>query len=306
MNNGYLKSKDNIKNIMFKTILALIPLIIAGFYKNGLKLYLNGYVSFYEMFKPLIFALIGFLIGIIVNIIYSTLIKKELKAKEACASSFHPLYGLLIASIISINTKVWLFTIITFISLLVSKFIKKDKINIIALVSLVIIFLTKMIYGFTFLNVYEQSNTLNLVALDYLIGRGSGGINTTHVLLLALSLIILCSIKTYKKDIAITSIIVYSACMIIYCIFTSQIGLILNNIFANGILFSFVFVGTDSLTSSYTSKGKIVYSTIMGISSFGLFLVYPPLSALGGIIIASISHQTIDRIVLKKMVKKDK
>ncbi len=304
MNNVYIRSKDNLKNIMFKTILALIPLILAGFYKNGIKLYINDYVSFYAMLKPLIFDLLGFIIGIIVNIIYSSIIKKDLSIKESCFSSFHPLYGILIASIISINTRIWLFSLVTFIFLLISKFINKNNINIIALTSLSLIFITKFIYGFTFLNVYEQSNTLNLVALDYLIGRGSGGINTSHVLLLAFSLIILCNIRTFKKEIPIYSSATYSLCMIVYCTLTNQIGFILDNIFANGILFSFVFVATDSLSSSYTNKGKIIYSIIIGIATFGLFLVYPPLSAMGGILIASICHKTIDNLVLKNMAKK--
>lgn len=301
MNNVYMRSKDSLKSIMFKTILALIPLIIAGFYKNGIKLYINDYVSFYGMFKPLLFDLIGFIIGIVVNIIYSTLIKKDLSVKKAMFSSFHPLYGLLIASIISINTRIWLFSLVTFIILLVSKFLKKNNINIIALTALSLIFITKFVYSFTFLNIYEQSNTLNLVALDYLIGKGSGGINTSHVLLLAFSLIILCNIRTYKKEIPIYSTIVYSLCMIVYCIYTNQIGLILENILANGILFSFIFVGTDTLSSSYTNKGKVIYSIIIGLATFGLFLVYPPLSALGGILIASICHRTIDNLVLKKI-----
>ena len=151
---------------------------------------------------------------------------------------------------------------------------------------------------------YEQSNTLNLVALDYLIGRGSGGINTSHVLLLGFSLMILCNIRTYKKEIPIYASVIYSVCMVIYCVINNQIGLILDNIFANGILFSFVFIGTDTISSSYTGKGRIIYSVIIGLSTFGLFLIYPPLSALGGILIGSICHKTIDNLVLKKLAEK--
>lgn len=304
MNNIYMRSKDSLKKIMLQIIIALIPLLIAGFYKNGIKLYTGSYVTFIGMFKPLVLDLIGFASGIIVNIIYENIIKKEKSIKDAAFSSFHPLYGLLIASVISINTKVWLFSIVVFICLFVSKFLKKDNINIMAISALIIIFVTKLIYGFTFLNFYEQVNTLHLDTLDYLIGRGSGGINTTHVILLALSFIILCNIKSYKKEIPICASIVYSACIIVYCAFNNELGTILDNIFSNGILFSFIFIATDSLSSSYTAKGKIIYSIITGLASFGLFLIYPPLSALGGILIASITHSTIDKIVLSKMIKK--
>ena len=303
MNNVYLKSNDNLKKIMFNIILALIPLLIAGFYKNGIKLYTGSFVSFIGMFKPLVLDLIGFMSGIIANILYENIIKKEKSIKEAAFSSFHPIYGILIACVISINTKVWLFSVVVFICLFGSKFLKNDNINIMAISALIIIFITKLIYGFTFLNFYEQANTLHLVTLDYLIGRGSGGINTTHVILLAVSFTILCNIKSYKREIPVCASIVYSACIIIYCIINNELGFILDNIFSNGILFSFIFIATDSLSSSYTAKGKIIYSIIIGLASFGLFLIYPPLSALGGILIASIAHSTIDKIVLSKMIK---
>ena len=300
MNNVYLRSKDNLKKIILKTVLALLPLIIAGFYKNGIKLYINGYVSFIQMFKPLFYDVVGILIGLLVNIIYDRIIKKN---NNSIFNSFSPLYGLLIASVISINTNIFLFIGITFICLFISKLLPKSNINVIALTALLIIFISNLLGNFSFLNIYEQNNKLNLIALDYLIGRGSGGINTTHVLLLSLSLLVLWTIKSYKREIPIYSAIFYSACMIIYCTITNNVGYILENIFANGILFSFIFIAPDSLSSPYTSKGKIIFGILIGISTFGLFLLYPPLAALGGIVIVSMCHSTIDKIVLKTMKK---
>lgn len=293
MNNVYIRSNINLKKIILTYILALTPLLLAGFYKNGIKLYIDDYVSLSLMFKPLILDILGFGIGLFVNLIYDKVIKKE---KGSVFSSFHPLYGLLIASIISINTNILLFIGVTFIVLFISKFIKNLNINVVAVAALIIIFITKYSNGFTFLNIYEQTNKLSLNSLDYLIGRGSGGINTTHVILLVLSLIILCKQNYYKKEIPLYSTIVYSISMLGYCIFNNNIGAIFDNIFTNGILFSFVFIGTDSLSSSYTSKGKIVYSVILGLVTFGLYLIYPPLSSIGGILIASICHITIDRL----------
>ena len=70
MNKTYLKAKDNIKSINLNIFIALLPLLFTGFYKNGLKLYMNNLVSVYGLFKPLLFDIIGLLCGIIVNIIY--------------------------------------------------------------------------------------------------------------------------------------------------------------------------------------------------------------------------------------------
>lgn len=292
MNKTYLKAKDNIKSINLNIFIALLPLLFTGFYKNGLKLYINNLVSVYGLFKPLLFDIIGLLCGIIVNIIYNRIKKSNNKI----FNDFYPLYGLLIASVISINTNIVLFTTSTFILLLISKLLNNNKINIIAFTSLIIIFISNLLGQFTYLNLYEQKNTLTLNSLDYLIGRGSGGINTTYILVLIISLIVLSVNRYYKKEIPLYSSITFISCLTFYLIFTNKIGTILDNIFTNGILFSYIFIAPEFLTSSYTKKGKIIYSIIIGVVTFILYLFYPPLSALGGIIIASLCHRIIDKL----------
>ena len=300
MNKVFIKSNNSLKSIFKYVLLSLLPLIIYGFYKNGIKLFIQDYVSIYGLVLPLIFDFLGLIIGLLANIIYDKLITKNfINIKTSLYSSFHPIYGLLIASIISINTNLLLFIIISFTCLFISKFLKKNNLNIIALSALLIILLTDIFGTFTYLNLYEQSKVLNLVGLDYFLGMGSGGINTTCVLLLIISLLILCNKNYYKKEIPLYSSLVYIICIIIYSIFTQNIANILNNIFSNGILFSFVFIATDPLSSSYTAKGKIIYSMIIGLATFGLFLICPPLSALGGILIASICHNNIDKAMIK-------
>lgn len=292
MNKTYLKAKDNIKSINLNIFIALLPLLFTGFYKNGLKLYMNNLVSVYGLFKPLLFDIIGLLCGIIVNIIYNRIKKSNNKI----FNDFYPLYGLLIASVISINTNIALFTTSTFILLLISKLLNNNKINIIAFTSLIIIFISNLLGQFTYLNLYEQKNTLTLNSLDYLIGRGSGGINTTYILVLIISLIVLSVNRYYKKEIPLYSSITFISCLTFYLILTNKIGTILDNIFTNGILFSYIFIAPEFLTSSYTKKGKIIYSIIIGVGTFILYLFYPPLSALGGIIIASLCHRVIDKL----------
>lgn len=300
MNKVFIKSNNSLKSIFKYVLLSLLPLIIYGFYKNGIKLFIQDYVSIYGLVLPLIFDFLGLIIGLLVNIIYDKLITKNfINIKTSLYSSFHPIYGLLIASIISINTNLLLFIIITFTCLFISKFLKKNNLNIIALSALLIILLTDIFGTFTYLNLYEQSKVLNLVGLDYFLGMGSGGINTTCVLLLIISLLILCNKNYYKKEIPLYSSLVYIICIIIYSVFTQNIETILNNIFSNGILFSFVFIATEPLSSSCTAKGKIIYSIIIGLATFGLFLICPPLSALGGILIASICHDYIDKAMIK-------
>lgn len=300
MSKVFIRDKINLKKINFIWFLAVLPMVLAGFYKNGIKLYNMKLVSIYGMFKPLIFVIIGFIIGILVNIIYERIIKKSKEnLSHAAFSSFHPFYGVLVASTISINTNLIIFSVCVFICFLISKFFNNSLVNSIALTSLLIILITDLLGDFSYLNVYEKANNLNLGALDYLIGRGSGGINTTHVILLIVSLIILGIQNFYKKEIPIYSSIVFLILITGYSIYKNMLGDILDIFFSNGILFSYVFVASDTLSSPYTQKGRVIYSLIIGIFTFGLYLVYPPLSALGAIVLASIASPTIDKICSK-------
>ena len=290
-----IKSDNSIKRISYMYILSLLPLILFGFYKNGISLYIKKYINFIEMFKPLLFIVLGFSIGALVNIIYEKYIKKNKdKLKDIVFSSFHPIYGILIACIISINTNIILFSIVSFIILLISKFIKNNKNNYVALSALIIFFIMNIFNKFSFLNIYESSNKFNLNAVDYMLGKGSGGIFTTSIILLIVSFIFLYNIKTYKKSISITSIITFIILVIVYSILKNDIGNIMNILFTNGILFSFIYIATDTISSSYTKEGKVIYGVIVGIGTFLLYLVNPALSSLGGILIASILNSIID------------
>ena len=289
-----IKDDTSIKKISLTYILSLLPLILYGFYKNGIYLYIKKYISLPKMFKPLLLILIGFLIGASVNIIYLKLIKKSKdNIIDIIFSSFHPIYGILIASIISINTNILLFSVVTFAVLFISKFIN-NKINLISLSSLIIFFIMNVLNKFTFMNIYEQSSSFKMNAIDYMFGRGSGGILTTNILLIVLSFIILYNSKVYKKNIAIYSSIVFILLTTIYCILSKNIGNIMNMLFTNGILFSFVYVATEPVSSSYTKYGKEIYGILVGILTFIFYLINPALSSLGGILIASIFNSLID------------
>lgn len=300
MKNVYLRSTHSIKNISFKLFLCLTPLIISGVYKNGIKLYINNLVGIYGLLKPILFVIIGFIIGSLVNIIYSKINKSSDSISDIILSSFHPLYGIIIASVISINTNIILFIIITFTTLLISKFIKVTKYNVMAFTALLIILIINLTSEFSFLNVYESSRTLNLNTLDYLLGMGSGGVSTSNILLLLISLIFLLREDYYKKEIALYSIIIFSFLIIIYSIYNNEVGLILENIFSYGTLFSFIFIAPDPLSSSYTKKGKIIFGILIGTIAFGLYLIEPSLAALGAILIVSLLYKFIDSILLQK------
>ena len=289
-----IKSNNSIRKMCYTYLISLMPLILFGFYKNGISLYLKGYVNILVMFKPLIFVLIGAIAGIVSNIIYEKKNKTNKNLKEMIFSSFHLIYGILIACVASINTNIILFGIVTFVVLFISKFIKTNKVNVVALASL-IIFLIMSIFGkFSFLNLYESSTKFNMNGIDYLFGKGSGGIFTTNILLLTISFVILYLNKIYKRTIPVVSIIVFTICTVIYCIVDNNIIRVFEMLFTNGILFSFIFIATDSISSSYTKYGQFIYAVIVGILTFILYLIQPALASFGAIFVASILSEVID------------
>lgn len=289
------KSNNSIKRITLTYIISLLPLILFGFYKNGISLYIKKYVNILEMFKPLVIILLGFLIGATVNVIYEKKINKNKdNIKDIIFSSLHPIYGILIGCISSINTNIILFSLVTFIILLISKFTKNTKINYITLTSLIIFFIMNIFGKFSFLNAYEVSNNFNMNAIDYLFGKGNGGIVTTNILLLIISYIILYNSNIYKRNIPIYSFISFLLLTIIYCFIKNDIGNIMNMLFTNGILFSFVYIASEPNSSSYTRLGSTIYGIIVGVLSFIFYLINPALSSLGGIFITSIFNSLID------------
>lgn len=298
MNNKYIDNGQTIKKINLNILISLLPLILFGFYKNGIKLYYLGLVNILGMFRPLIFAITGFFIGIITSFIYEKYIKKNnIHFFKDSLNTFYPLYGVLIASIISINTNYFLFLLTTFFVLFISKFIRKNNINVVAFDFLIILLIMHNTSGFTFLNLYESSASLHLEPIDYFLGLGSGGVCTTCTILLIVIFIILCSKTYYKKEIAITSISTYIMCILIYGLFNSNLKLILESIFSNGLLFNFIYVAPLSMFSPCTNKGKIIYSILIGIITFLLYLIKPELASIGAIFILSLSSKLIDKLV---------
>ena len=298
MKNKYIDNRETISKININIIISLIPLLMFGFYKNGIKIYLNDLVNIIDMFKPLIFDILGFGIGILSSYIYERfIIKRSIHLFKDSLNDFYPLYGLLIASIISINTSYILFTITTFIILFISKFFKKSTPNVVALSFLILLLIMDITKGFTFLNSFENKGVFHLEPIDYFLGMGSGGINTTCTILLVISIIILFRIIYYKKEIAIISISTYILCIFIYGLVASDLKLILESIFSNGLLFNLIYVAPLSMFSPCTYKGKIIYSVLIGIITFLLYLVKPELASIGAIFVLSLSSKILDKLV---------
>lgn len=277
----FVREETNIKKIISYLYISIIPLLIFGFYKNGIK----GYDGIFIL-HPLILDLIGFASGALVSIILE---------KKKPLTSFYPFYGLLSASLVFPNTSIIVFGLICFISLFIYKKINKNNVNIVCVIALIVILISNF-YETSYLNLVINSNT-NLDGLDYLLGKGSAGLNASCTLLSLASYLYLSTKDFYKKEIPLYSFLIYSILMVIYLSFIGDINSLFVRLLSNGTIFSLVFVSTMGTTSSYTKRGRICYALILGILMFILSFSFPSLAVISAIFLVSIMHKYIDKLL---------
>ena len=277
----FVREETNIKKIISYLYISIIPLLIFGFYKNGIKSYDGIYIL-----HPLILDLVGFASGTVVSIILE---------KKKPLTSFYPFYGLLSASLVFPNTSIIVFGLICFISLFIYKKINKDNVNIVCVIALIVILISNF-YETSYLNLVINSNT-NLDGLDYLLGKGSAGLNASCTLLSLTSYLYLSTKAFYKREIPLYSFLTYSILMVIYLSFIGDINSLFVRLLSNGTIFSLVFVSTMGTTSSYTKRGRICYALILGILLFILSFSFPSLAVISAIFLVSIMHKYIDKLL---------
>jgi len=294
-NNVYVRSHRSIKNISLVRIGLLVPLIIYGFYKNGIYLFVNKYATVLGMFKPLLFIIIGGLIGAIINLFYEFVIKKNRsKLIDLLFSSFHIEYGMLLGCVTSLNTNILLFSVTTFALLFISKFIRK-RVNVMAIVFIIIYVLQMYLFKeYSFANNYETSRAFSLDFMDYMVGRGTGGIASTHIILLIVSMLGISVSNNNKSYITISSIVTAILLFGAYSIVSKNtLGALL---LTNNILFVYTYIATDYITSSYTATGGVIFGILVGVLTFGFYFINPILSPFIAVAVVSLFNRLIDKI----------
>jgi len=253
------KDKNNLVNTYF---IALIPLLIFSFYKNGILLYTNNLINLKNIFIPLYF----YIISTIVAIIVSKIIKEDLKENI--------LISLVCSLGISINTNMIIYPFLLFALLFIINCIKrkiKTPFNYTSLIRILLV-LSLLLNSYSYLNIGEILNKFNYNAFDNFLGFNIGGIATSSLFLVIISFIILSFNKYYKKEVAIFASLSFILTSLI-CFFiiknNSNLSLLLNGT----VYFSFVFVGADFKITPYSKKGMILYGIIIGISASLLSLV---------------------------------
>ena len=121
----FIKSKNKTSKMMRNVLISLVPIILFGFYKNGIIPYINGKINIIGMLYPLIFVILG---GVFTYFIEKFLArfflkKKDLELKKYMHSSFSILPGVFLSLILPINTPIWVLLFGSFISIGLGKIV---------------------------------------------------------------------------------------------------------------------------------------------------------------------------------------
>ncbi len=289
--------KNFISRLNALYIFILIPLILFGFYKNGISLYLKGLIDALEMLKPLIILAMG-MSGALLGFILKER-KKGLKldAELIIKSKKYIIEAILVVSILPLKSSPLIVFIVT---LLFSLFLSNLKINRIAL-EYIVIESSNVLFGLnTFKNAYDATTLLNYDGVDLFFGLGRGGIFATSIILIAIGLVFLSFNKVYKKDLVYASLVTFLVLGIVPNMIMGEYNEILPFIFGYNVLFSLVLIAPNISSSSYTTKGQILSGVLIGIITYALSFWTPYTAVIIAIILVSLFKDVLDRIFVVK------
>lgn len=287
----FMKDKNTTTKMMFHVIIALIPIIVFSFYKNGVMPYLKGFANAYEMFYPIIFIAISTLSTLIFETIYQLIFNEDKNIKNIICNSYSYMPGLFLGLILPINTPISIVLVGAFFASIIGKMIfggfGKNIFNPALLGKLIVIssYSSIIMQANGYLNPMEVdtiSSKVNTTIIgigtyndlvapygnlwDFFIGTIPGAIGETSSLLCIVAFIYLTITKTIKWRIPVCYIAtVFIMSLIIALCNDTGIWYPIFQILSGGLMFGAVFMATDPVTSPITKSGQLIYGILLGI-----------------------------------------
>ena len=320
----FIKDNNSTKKMMNHLLIALTPIILFAFIKNGLLPYKKGYTNLYGMIYPLIFILVPTISTFIFETIFGIITRK--KIKDLIKNSYSIFSGLFLGLILPLNTPLPIVILGTLISSIIEKIIfgifRKNIFNpaLLGKLFIVTIFAVTINNHGGYLNPYEintitstpltNANVVDGIGtyetlvkpygrlLNMFIGNIPGTVGETSAFLCLLAFIYLTYFKVIKWKIPATYILTVFA--ITYVIGGSNdlgIWYPLFQIFTGGLMFGAVFIATDPVTSPTTPIGQILYGMFLGILTVVIRYLTPfPEAAFISILIMNTFVIILDKI----------
>lgn len=279
----YRKDKKTLVNSYF---LALMPLLIFGFYKNGILLYQNGLIKSINMFLPIYF----YGISVIVAVIVALIMREDIRENV--------LIGLVASCSVSINSNMLMYPIVLFVGLFITNYLrKKFTFNKDALIHIFI--LLALLFGtYSYLNIGEKLGTFNYDLFDVFLGHCSAGVASSSLFMVLIGLGILSINKYYKKEIPISAGISFILTVLVLGpIFKNDIWHIVLN---GAVYFGFVFGAANIYDSPSDKKTMIIYGILIGVLAglISMFNLYE--ASFVSVLLVSLFIPAFNRLTAKK------
>ncbi len=254
----YLKNPRGEKQIVGIMLLALLPCLGFGLYKNGFLLYERHLISIYAIFKPLI--LLGISIAIY-ELFYLLL-------KHRFGFDYEIIPYILISFIVSPNINYLTYALVILgAGFLAQTLLKKVHFNRIAAWQLIIIGIAIYQQQYFYETALESNYHFAYNTWDILMGHQIGGVASTSIIGICLGWIYLLIKGEDKKTITISGIMTFIGGTFLYLIIMHQLNL--NTFLNSSVLFGLVFVAPEFKSSPITKRGMITYGGLIGLLTVG-------------------------------------
>ncbi len=289
----FLSSKNKTSKMMLHLFIALLPIIIFSFYKNGVIPYKAGLTDIKGLLLPLMVVILPSLTSFVTEMLYASIFLKTDALKYVKNSfSFYP--GLFLGLIMPLNTPFSMLILGAFFATFVGKLLFGGFGNNIFNPALVGRLFIITAYAITFGKyVYHNSYELDTIAsstpltnaslvegigsynelvrpygslMNFFVGTIPGAVGETSALLCIIAFIYLTLTKTIKWRIPVFYVsTVFIMAFIIGLFNDLERTYSLFQILSGGLMFGAVFMATDPVTSPTTFVGQALYGMSLGI-----------------------------------------
>lgn len=292
-----VKSKETSSVMMSHLLIALFPIIIFAWYKNGILPFIKGDTDAFGLFYPILFIGIPALTTYLVEVVYGILLKKK-KLEDALSYSWNHysvFVGLFLGLILPLNTPIVIAIFGSLFASIVGKLLFGGFGNNIFNPALVGYLFITLAFASVIsshggcLNPSEVdavttatplTNIINVSGVgsyktlvkpygnlwNFFFGTIPGAVGETSAFLILIAYIYLSIKKVIKWKIPLVYVLtVFGITFMVGNYHDLSIWYPLFQILSGGLLFGAVFMATDPVTSPTTPVGQILYGFFLGI-----------------------------------------
>lgn len=253
MNKNLIHLKNDLFSLKKSYIICLFLVLFFGIYKNIICLF-NGGSNKALIMSKLLLIFLALLVGGI----------KDYLEEKKINLGFDTIISLIVAMILPFNTNPLIFIFSLSFLFLLDYIDKDNKLNRICIIKLSVIIILFLFSNYSYLTPAENMNEYAYSLFDNFLGNQVGGIFSTSVLLILISLIILSFNKIYKTNIALISCGAYIATSLIF-LMTGNYMSVFTHLLNSSNIFAFVFIAPFSMYSPYKPKEVLIYGLSIGI-----------------------------------------